>query len=187
MFNIKRSYPEATDKELYEEVYCELLGKYVYGADDAFIKRMAGENPSLLQRIIDHLKQLFDKTTDKEMAKELQSIIEKADEAIRAINKDKVANAANHGYNNSTEVIENGRGFGNEEVGRSVAPEGGSPRYTSGSNNAHSIRGERYEDARMANGESQNVAKANDTKGYGDKPWDVSKLSLTRGRKYRIV
>ncbi|MBQ3982098.1 MAG: hypothetical protein II631_08675, partial [Treponema sp.] len=79
---IKNSYPEATEPDLREEVTCELLGRYVYGNDDTFIKQIAGENPTLVQRIIDYIKELFDKTTDREMKAELKAIRDKAQKAV---------------------------------------------------------------------------------------------------------
>ena len=82
---LKRSYPEATEAELREEVTCELLGKYVYGADDKFIKQLAGEKPSVIQKIIDYFKKLLDGTSDKEMAKELKAIIDKTEGLVKNI------------------------------------------------------------------------------------------------------
>ena len=82
---LKRSYPEATEAELREEVTCELLGKYVYGADDKFIKQLAGEKPSVVQQILDYFKKLLKGTSDKEMAKELKAIIDKTENLVKGI------------------------------------------------------------------------------------------------------
>lgn len=83
---LKRSYPDATEAELREEVTCELLGRYVYGKDDTFIKQLAGEQPSVLKQIVDYIKKLISGTTDKEMAKELKAIIDKTEELLGKIN-----------------------------------------------------------------------------------------------------
>lgn len=77
--DITRSYPTATSAEIREEVICELLGRYVYGANDKVLKRIAGEKPSLLTRIVDYFKELLSKTTDRVAAKELTAIIDKID------------------------------------------------------------------------------------------------------------
>lgn len=100
---LKRSYPEASEAELREEVTCELLGRYVYGADDKFIKQLAGEKPSVVQRIVEYLKRLFDNTSDKEMAKELQAIIDKTSVLVKNIDKDADAKAINADYMKAAE------------------------------------------------------------------------------------
>lgn len=76
---ITRSYPTATKAEIREEVICELLGRYVYGANDKVLKKIAGEKPSLLTRIVDYFKELLANTKDRAAAKELTAIIDKID------------------------------------------------------------------------------------------------------------
>lgn len=92
---LKRSYPEATPEELREEVTCELLGRYVYGADDKFIKQLAGQKPSVVQRIVDYLKKLVNGTSDKEMAKELKAIIDKTEGLVKSVGESNGESAAN--------------------------------------------------------------------------------------------
>ena len=82
---LKRAYPDATPQDLREEITCELLGRYVFGNDDAFIKRLAGEQPSVLQKIVDYFKKLLSGTTDREMSKELQAIIDKTEKLVGEI------------------------------------------------------------------------------------------------------
>lgn len=82
---LRKSYPEADEADLSEEITCELLGRYVYGGDDKFIKKLIGENPSLVRRIVDYLKELFGGTADKEMAKELKAIINKTEGLVRGV------------------------------------------------------------------------------------------------------
>lgn len=87
---LKKSYPEATEKELQEEVTCELLGRYVYGMDDKFIKRLAGEKPSVLEQILDYFKRLFESTEDKEMRAELKTIMDKVEGEVGKVGKKEV-------------------------------------------------------------------------------------------------
>lgn len=168
---LKRSYPEATPDELQEEITCELLGRYVYGKDDKFIKQLAGENPSVVRKIVDYLKQLFDNSTSKEMRAELKAIIDKTEELVKNVDSTKA-----RGYNNATEVVENGRGFGNEKTGGSVAPEGRSQRVVAENNTSNAVGTKRGETARMDSGKSTKATKANNTKGVRDKLWETSKI-----------
>ena len=90
----KRAYPELAGRKfdpkaqeaLDEEVVSEMLGRYVFGEDDKFIKRLAKEDPSTLQRIIDYIKKLFADNKNEELAKQLSNLEETALEEIRKIN-----------------------------------------------------------------------------------------------------
>ena len=82
---LRKCYPEATPKELQEELHCELLGRYVYGMDDKFIKRLASNKPTVLKKIVDYFKQLLGKSTDKDLAKELRAIVDKVESATKNV------------------------------------------------------------------------------------------------------
>lgn len=93
---MRTNYPElAENKEAFdEEITCELLGRYIFGDDDKFIKRLADERPSAFEKIIDYIKNLAAKIKNPELAKQLDDISKKADDIIGNIDKNKVrANA----------------------------------------------------------------------------------------------
>ena len=77
---LKRNYPNATRKELREEVTCELIGKYLFNLDEKVLKQMANEQPTVLQKIKDYIAKLLGKTADKEMQAELKTILDKFNE-----------------------------------------------------------------------------------------------------------
>lgn len=89
---MKSNYPDLKNKKeaFDEEVTCELLGRYIFGEDDKFIKRLAGEHPSAFERIIDYIRNLARRITDPELAKQLDDISKKAEELTGYIDKDKV-------------------------------------------------------------------------------------------------
>ena len=93
---MRTNYPElAKNKEAFdEEITCELLGRYIFGDDDKFIKRLADERPSAFEKIIDYIKNLAAKIKNPELVKQLDDISKKADDIIGNIDKNKVrANA----------------------------------------------------------------------------------------------
>lgn len=73
-------------ERLDEEVVSEMLGRYVFGEDDKFIKKLAKEDPTTLQKIIDYIKKLFADNKNEELAKQLADIEETALEEIRKTN-----------------------------------------------------------------------------------------------------
>ena len=93
---MRRNYPEfdAKSEDFREEMVSEMLGRYVFGEDDKFIKRLAGENPTALEKIVDYIKNLIKKAKNPELAEQFNKFVDSADEAIRAINKDEVAKNA---------------------------------------------------------------------------------------------
>ena len=38
---MKENYPDLSKEDLDEEITCELLGRYIFGEDDAFINRLS--------------------------------------------------------------------------------------------------------------------------------------------------
>ena len=89
---MRTNYPElAKNQEAFdEEITCELLGRYIFGEDDKFIKRLAGERPSAFERIVDYIKELAKKIKDPQLSKQLNDISAKADDVIRNLDKEKV-------------------------------------------------------------------------------------------------
>lgn len=87
---IRRSYPSATEAQIQEELTCELVGKYIVGADKDFIKKMAGDNPSLLRRIVNYIKELFDTTTSKELKSQYKKLYDMVSDAAGKIDADLV-------------------------------------------------------------------------------------------------
>lgn len=88
---MRRNYPEFADIDgkmdprLKEEITCELLGRYIFGEDDTFIRKLAGEQPSVARRIIEYVKNLAAKITDPDMAKQLNTISDEAEKLIGKI------------------------------------------------------------------------------------------------------
>ena len=68
-----------------EEVVSEMLGRYVFGEDDTFIKKLAGEDPTTLQKIIAYIKQLFGNTQNKELAEQLDKLQKTALDEIHKV------------------------------------------------------------------------------------------------------
>lgn len=79
---MRESYPDLNDVDFNEEITCELLGRTIFGEDDAFIKRLAGENPTLLRRIVEYVKNLGQKIQHPELNAQLKAMTEKAEELI---------------------------------------------------------------------------------------------------------
>jgi hypothetical protein len=88
---VKRAYPEETaggDVEaLDEELVSEMLGRYVFGEDDRFIKKLAGEEPTILQRIIAYIKQFINESNNAELAEQFAKIEKSAIDEIKKAKK----------------------------------------------------------------------------------------------------
>ena len=87
---VKRAYPEETAKgdieALDEELVSEMLGRYVFGEDDRFIRKLADEEPSTLQKIIEYIKRFIANNTNEELAEQFKKIEDAALEEIRKAN-----------------------------------------------------------------------------------------------------
>lgn len=79
---MSRSYVGESDEAFQEEVICEMIGRYIFGEDDTFIKQLAGEKPSILQQIADYIKGLLGKTTNNELREEYTRILDSMPEKI---------------------------------------------------------------------------------------------------------
>ena len=97
--SMRRRYPEYQIKEgdseaiirekeanFQEEMTAEMLGKYIFGEDDKYLKRLAGEQPTTLQRIVAYIKELIAKTKNKELVERLTKM---QDDAFKAIEEAK--------------------------------------------------------------------------------------------------
>lgn len=97
---MRRNYPELQGNDpknmadFREEMVSEMLGRYVFGEDDKFIKRLAGENPTALEKMVDYIKNLIREIKNPELADQFNTFIKSAEDAIGAINKDEVAKNA---------------------------------------------------------------------------------------------
>lgn len=84
---VKRAYPELVAKGdtegLDEELVSEMLGRYVFGEDDKFIRKLAGEEPSVLQKILEHIRRLFADNKNPELAEQFKKLEDAALEEIR--------------------------------------------------------------------------------------------------------
>ena len=103
-----RNYPELKNdpKALKEEMSCELLGRYIFGDDDKFIKRLAGEHPSAFERIVEYIRNLAVKVTNPDLAKQLSKISDRAEELVGGISPEKSAEATKIRASKSTSPVD---------------------------------------------------------------------------------
>jgi len=92
---VKQAYPELVAKgdadALDEELVSEMLGRYVFGEDDTFIKKLAGEDPTTLQKIINYIKKLFANNDNAELREQFAKLEQTALEQIRDAHPEVIA------------------------------------------------------------------------------------------------
>lgn len=93
---MRNNYPEFDQKgeDFREEMVSEMLGRYVFGEDDKFIKKLAGESPTALQRIVDYIKNLIKRADNPELTEQFNKFVKSAEDAINEINPESIAKNA---------------------------------------------------------------------------------------------
>lgn len=87
--DMKQRYPELdfNGEDFREEVVSEMVGKYIFGEDGKFLKRLAGEDPTLFERIVEYIKNLIKSSENKELAERLSKITDDVSNEIVTIKK----------------------------------------------------------------------------------------------------
>ena len=86
---MKQNYPQmkADSADFREELVSEMIGRYVFSEDGKFLKKLAGENPTAFERIIEYLKNLLKNSDNKELAERIGKITDNVKAEIEGIQK----------------------------------------------------------------------------------------------------